>query len=175
MKTELAPESEADKLRRWLDEIISPEEQAVSEMTDELFASGDREAAEARFECEESRRRRINETMNFGDIGEEGVDSEDRDGVEGTTAKSVQIGAQRRAKLINFSKLNPDAYQVDVIGKARDDLKKLDLKVTLLRKQRRSDRKQLRKKKILDKLIANENGCTPLVAEALQQLRNQQK
>ena len=68
------------------------------------------------------------------------------------------------------NKLIPDAYKIDVIGKARDDLKKLDLKVTLLRKQRRQDQKQLRKKKILDKLLASKNGRSPLVAEAIQRL-----
>ncbi len=126
-------------------------------------------------ECEERRRRRLNETMNFGDIGREGMDKEDEAGEDGTTTKSVQVGAQRRANLVNLAKLVPDAYKVNVVKTAKDDLRKLDLKVTLLRKQRRADRKQLRKKKILDKLLMNENGRSPLVAEAIQRLRNQQK
>ncbi len=37
LKTELSPESEADKSQRWMNEVISPDEQAVSELTDELF------------------------------------------------------------------------------------------------------------------------------------------
>ena len=113
--------------------------------------------------------------MSFNAIGQEGNDSEDGDGEETTTSKCVQIGAVRKAKLVNFAKLNDKAYKVDVIGTAKDELKKLDLKITLLRKQRRNDRKQQRKKKILDKLLANENGRSPLVAKAIQRLRDQQK
>ena len=76
----------------------------------------------------------------------------------------------RKAKLVNFAKLNDKAFKVDVISMSKDELKKLDLKVTLLGKQRRADWKQLRKKKILDKLIANDRGQSLLVAEANQRL-----
>ena len=72
--------------------------------------------------------------MNLGDIGQEGRDGEDGEEEDGSLPKSVQIGAQRRARL-QFAKLNPDAYKVDIITKAKDDLKKLDLKVSLLQKQ----------------------------------------
>ena len=113
--------------------------------------------------------------MRFDDIGREGIDSEDGYGEESSTSKSVQIGAVRKAKLINFAKLNDKAYKVDVIATAKYELNKLDLKVTLLRKQRRQDRKQQRKKKILDKLLENENGRSPLFAEAIQRLRDGQK
>ena len=78
------------------------------------------------------------------------MDAEDGEEEDGSQSKSVQIGAQRRARLVQFAKLNLDAYKVDVITQAKDDLKKLDLKVMLLRKQHRADWKQLRKKKILD-------------------------
>ena len=176
MKTELDPESDKEKSTRWMDEVISPEEQAVSEMTEDVFSSRGGEDGQEEVENEEARRHNMRDTMNFADIGQEGMDDEDGGvGDETSTSKSVQIGAVRKAKLINFAKLNEKAYKVDVIATAKDDLKKLDLKVTLLRKQRRVDRKQLRKKKILDKLMANENGRSPLVAEAMERLRNQQK
>ncbi len=175
MKTELDPESEKDKSTRWMDEVISPEEQAVSEMTEDVFESRERQEGEEEFESEQSRRQNTRETMSFGDIAREGNDNEDEDGEDSATTKSVQIGAVRKAKLIQFSKLNDRAFKVDVIATAKDELKKLDLKVTLLRKQRRNDRKQARKKKILDKLLANESGHSPLIAEAINRLRNQQK
>ena len=142
MKTELDPESEKDKSTRWMDEVISPEEQAVSEMTEEVFESRERQEGEEEFESEQSRRQNTRETMSFGDIAREGNDNEDDNGEDLSSTKSVQIGAVQKAKLIRFSKLNNKAFKVDVIATAKDELKKLDLKVTLLRKQRRNDRKQ---------------------------------
>ena len=117
MKTELSPESEAEKSRRWMEEVISPEEQAVSEMTDELFKSRGGEEGQEQFDRESSSVRRTDEKRDFRSIGQEGVDNEDRDEVgEGSSAKSVQIGSVRKANLVSFTKLNDKAFKVDVIS-----------------------------------------------------------
>ena len=139
MKTLLEPESEMEKSTRWMDEVISPEEQAVSDMTEELFSSTGGEDGQESLDPEEGNRNNVRESMRFDDIGREGIDSEDGEGEESSTSKSVQIGAVRKAKLINFAKLNDKAYKVDVIATAKYELNKLDLKVTLLRKQQRQD------------------------------------
>ena len=79
MKTELSPESEAEKSCCWMEEVISPEEQAVSEMTDELFESRGGEDGQEQFDRKSSSLRRTDETRDFGSIGQEEVDNEDRD------------------------------------------------------------------------------------------------
>ena len=182
--TKLEVETEAEKSTRWMDKVVSVEEQDLASMVDRVFDSNERVNSSESDTSDVAN----DVVLQFNEIGLEGGD-DDEDGDNDVDeslntsggADSVIIigpGPKKRKVRVRKTKVNALAF-TDVMKCAKDKLAKRNLKVTRHRKLVRLEKDQLRKKRVLDACKGSsqltEEGTSALIAEAMNRLHSRQK
>jgi len=182
--TELDVETEAEKSTRWMDKVVSVEEQDLASMVDRVFDSSERVNSSESDTADVAN----DVVLQFNEIGLEGGDDDDDgdndvDESSNTSggADSVVIighGPKKRKVRVRKAKVNALAF-TDVIKCAKDKLAKRNLTVSRHRRLIREDKERNRKKRVLDECNGSsqlmEEGTSALIAEAMNRLHSRQK
>jgi hypothetical protein len=152
-RTELEVETEAEKSTRWMDKVVSVEEQELASMVDRVFDSSERVNSSESDTADVAN----DVVLQFNEIGLEGGDDDDDgdndvDESSNTSggADSVVIighGPKKRKVRVRKAKVNALAF-TDVIKCAKDKLANRNLTVSRHRRLIREDKERNRKKNL---------------------------
>ena len=187
--TPLTVETDEEKSSRWMDQVMSDEERALSNIADDIFSA--RKADGATSESNEINNVTSEMTLEFDEVGAGGDESNDTgeevnvlgisddeevsDGNESEETESeieVQIGRNGKGIKVRRAKVN-ELSLVDIFTVAMKALIALNLPVTRYRKKIRAEREQKFKKRLLDQIKSShrQSGKNPIVEEAFAGLR----
>jgi|AntRauTorckE5430_2_1112549.scaffolds.fasta_scaffold09436_2 hypothetical protein len=189
--TNLSDESESEKSTRWMDKVVTEEEQELTSLVQEVFDSQRHGTNDRKEDNDQST---ADETvLDFDEIGND-EDDEDHDEDEAeleeeveeeqpadnsentiTVEIGVHNGKARRKIKVRKATINPLAF-TDIRTCGNDMLEKRNLKVTRGRRKNRNAKEQNRKKRVLEECLALAGeGGSALVSEAKERLKARQK
>ena len=191
MTTNLSDESESEKSTRWMDKVVTEEEQELTSLVQEVFDSQKHGTDDRKEDNDQST---VDETvLDFEEIGND-EDDEDHDEDEAeveeeleeeqpagnsentiTVEIGVRKGKARRTIKVRKATINPLAF-TDIRTCGNEMLEKRNLKVTRGRRKDRNVKEQNRKKRVLEECMALAGeGGSALVSEAKERLKARQK